>query len=102
MELRTPAVSTTNYSGELASMRGRRKCIFTHGRGIAMDEVRLSTRVDAIQQRIVAKRLQCIPSHVWNPDAVATRQLAHGAGEQTEAWRIAFFRCFEQQLHPET
>ena len=66
-----------------------------------MDEIEPVIRADPGKQRIVAERLQGVPTHVRRRQPRTGRQRRHFSRDDTEGRRIAFIRALEQQLHAE-
>ena len=101
MELRTRHVPTLHERGETVPVAHAGHAVRVRCNRVAMDEVGMGARRDAVQQRRCAFGIERVPAHVRNADAGRAAQPAHGAGQQTEALHVAFLGTLVQHLHPD-
>ncbi len=101
MELGPPEILLPHNRGNGCPVVRGREC---HARGRhreAVYEVDVVVASDPLQQRILARRHDLIPTHVWHRPPRRGLQPPHGAGQDAEAFGRAFLRSSKQQLHAE-
>ncbi len=101
MELGAPEVSLADDCGDGGPVIGRREC---HARGRnrkAVHEVDVIVARNPIEQRILARRHDLIPTHVRHGPAWCGPQSLYRPRQNAQTLGGPFFRSGEQQLHAE-